>query len=285
MKKFFYTIIFLAASVVFFHYGGRLSQTGEQTLQSISQSPALEQIKQEVLTSTPLLGSLKEQAGLLSNAGVIDWTNQNRLQNGQLALKENAKLDQAAANKLKDMFDKQYFEHVSPIGKGPGDLALEVQYAYISIGENLALGNYASDQALLEAWMNSPGHRANILNSKFTEIGVAVGTGLYEGKQTWLAVQEFGKPVAACPGIDENLKPQITSYQNDVNALEPQLNQSKAELDGLHPQSQADYDAYNQKVAQYNALVKIYNNKIDVLKRLVANYNSQVNAYNVCAEK
>ena len=61
----------------------------------------------------------------------------------------------------------------------------------------------------MTAWMNSPGHRANILNPHFQEIGVAVGKGMYEGHETWIAVQSFGMPLSACPASDANLKIKI----------------------------------------------------------------------------
>ena len=61
------------------------------------------------------------------------------------ALKENEKLDQAALAKANDMFLKQYFEHVSPTGVGPGDLAQNYGYDYIIVGENLILGNFSSE--------------------------------------------------------------------------------------------------------------------------------------------
>src|SRR5262249_8345343 len=126
----------------------------------------------------PLRGGDASANVTLTQAGVIKWTNIQRQENGALpALTVNAKLNESAQLKLKDMFAKQYFEHVSPSGVGPDGLANEVGYAYASIGENLALGNFADDRALVQAWMDSPGHRANILGKSYREIGVAVGKG------------------------------------------------------------------------------------------------------------
>ena len=123
-----------------------------------------------------------ETTTVLSQNDVIDLTNKARATYGSLpALKENSKLDFSAEKKLQDMFMKQYFEHVSPSGIGVGDLANQISYEYIVIGENLALGNFKDDQALVDAWMASPAHRANILNKHYTEIGVAVGKGTFEG--------------------------------------------------------------------------------------------------------
>ena len=162
-------------------------------------------------------------------------------------------------------------------------MAKAAGYDYIAIGENLALGNFTDDEELVTAWMNSPGHRANILNKSFMEIGAAVGRGTFEGKQVWLAVQEFGKPASACPDIDGTLKLQISSLEQEVSTLEPQLSQLKQEIDQANPKNKAEYDEYNQKVAQYNSLVAVYNNKVDKLKSSVNEYNNQIRAFNACA--
>ena len=168
----------------------------------------------------------------LTVAGVILYTNSERAQNGGLpALTENSFLDRDAQMKVADMFSKQYFEHVSPTGVGPGDLAKAVGYQYVLVGENLALGDFGSDQGVLTAWMNSPGHRANILNTHYTEIGVAVGKGMYEGRMTWLAVQSFGMPLSACPEISVAVKNQIDANNTEIARLRAALDAKKAQVD------------------------------------------------------
>ncbi len=237
----------------------------------------------QIFAPPPLKGSGRNSNGSLTYNGVIYWTNLQRQQNGNFAfLKENAQLDQAAELKLQDMFKQQYFEHVNPQGKGPSDLAREVGYAFVTYGENLALGDFDDDQALVGDWMNSPGHRANILNAKYQEIGVAVGQGNYQGRQTWLAVQEFGRPASSCPQIDPNLKSQIDSLTNDINQQLPQVNALKSQLDSARPQTSADYQAYNETVTEYNNLVNSYNNKVDQLKLITGQYNAQVSSFNLC---
>jgi len=116
---------------------------------------------------------------------------------------------------LDDIFEKQYFAHISPEGLGPSDLAEKSGYEYIMIAENLALGNFKDDNTLVNAWMDSPGHRANILNNRYTEIGVAVGKGFFSesnennkeeiATEVWIAVQEFGLPLSSCPKPEESL--------------------------------------------------------------------------------
>jgi uncharacterized protein YkwD len=216
----------------------------------------------------------------LSIKGVIDATNAARASNGGLPpLKENSKLDFSAEKKLQDMFAKGYFEHVSPDGVGVGDLATSISYEYIIIGENLALGNFKNDQALVDAWMASPGHRANILNTRYIEIGVAVGKGLYKGENVWMAVQHFGLPRSACPSIDEVLRGIITIDQNKIKTMEGDLASKKANID-----TGAVYDGQttNGQIDSYNALVSDYNKIIVDIKEKISTYNKQVQDFNNC---
>lgn len=284
MKKFFTVIAIFIIAATAWHYRFA-AQKFFQKLPEIAKSPAVLDVTQEISTPPPLVGQQDNPNSHLTRVGVIAWTNNNRQQNGNLpALTENTLLDKAAQLKLQDMFKQQYFEHINPQGIGPGDLARQAGYNFIAEGENLALGNFTDDQELLTAWMNSPGHRANILNTKYEEIGVAVGQGMYQGHQTWLAVQEFGKPASSCPSVDLGLKTQISSLQSDINQLLSQLTALKSQIDSANPKTQSDYDVYNQVVAQYNSLAKIYNNKIDNLKLVTDQYNTEVKAYNACLE-
>jgi uncharacterized protein YkwD len=232
-------------------------------------------------------GALKVTEGLtsttkvkLSVKDVISWTNKNRASNGNLApLLENSKLNQSAQMKVDDMFKHQYFEHISPNGKGVSDIAKDVSYEYIVIGENLALGNFKDSQALLDAWMASPGHRANILNSRYTEIGVAVGHGKFKGEDTWLAVQHFGLPRSACPSVDEVLHGVITLNQKDIKAMEEDLTIRQQRIE-----SRAVYEGKttNEQISDYNSLVAKYNQLILDLKQKISNYNNTVRAFNDC---
>src|SRR3989338_7556425 len=215
----------------------------------------------------------------LSILGVIEHTNIERAQNGGLpALAENTVLNRDAQMKVDDMFVKQYFEHVSPIGVGPADLAKAVGYAYVIVGENLALGDFGSDQGVVTAWMNSPGHRANILNVHYQEIGAAVGKGIYEGNETWIAVQSFGMPLSACPAIDYVLKSQIDANNIKIANLRTELDVKKALIDAT-PVSEYDYNMY---VSEYNVMVPEYNALVGNNRILVANYNAGVQAFNSC---
>jgi uncharacterized protein YkwD len=127
---------------------------------------------------------------------IVDLANTDRTGNGLIALTVNPTLQEAAQLKANDMAAKSYFAHVSPSGDDPWHWFAQVNYSFTYAGENLAV--YFSDSdAVNNAWMNSREHRANILSDNFTEIGVAVSQGIYQGQQTTFVVQEFGTPIAA----------------------------------------------------------------------------------------
>ncbi len=242
------------------------------------------QTVQEEIFSSPLTNKSSNTRATLTRAGVIAQTNIERKDNDQPALAENALLNKAAERKLKDMFDKQYFEHISPDGHGPGYVIQQSGYNYVVVGENLALGNFKNDPDLVTAWMNSPGHRANILNTRFTEIGVAVGRGMYKGSMTWLAVQEFGKPASDCPAIDAALKVTIDKEKVATDNLSKDLSQRKQELSTMPRNTPEEQTIYNQKVDEYNALVKTYNDELSSLHAHIDTYNQQVRAFNACVK-
>ncbi len=247
-------------------------------IEKISPSNLINELQKQVIAPPPLRAFIEARQGSLTLAGVISQTNAHRAANGLAALKEDSKLDAAAFAKVKDMFKLQYFEHDSPSGAGPDKLADNAGYEFILIGENLALGNYTNDQVLVKAWMDSPGHRANILNKDFQEIGVAVMKGTFEGRTTWLAVQEFGVPLSACEQPSPSLKAQVDADQRELQDLAAQIETAKAELENM---SRRD-TTYNQKVQFYNDLVNKYNNFLTQTKSLVSQYNNQVNSFNAC---
>ena len=102
---------------------------------------------------------------------VIDLINQIRAQNGLGQLTANWELSRVARYKSQDMHDNKYFSHTSPVYGSPFDMIKSFGISYRTAGENIAQG-YATPQAVVNAWMNSSGHRANILNASFTQIGV-----------------------------------------------------------------------------------------------------------------
>lgn len=102
---------------------------------------------------------------------VVRLVNEIRVQNGLKELTYNWELSRVARYKSQDMKDNRYFSHTSPVYGSPFQMMKSFGITYRSAGENIAKGQ-KSPQAVVNAWMNSSGHRANILNASFTEIGV-----------------------------------------------------------------------------------------------------------------
>lgn len=102
---------------------------------------------------------------------VIELVNEQRAKNGLKALTANWELSRVARYKSQDMHDKKYFSHTSPTYGSPFDMMKSFGISYRYAGENIAQG-YKTPAAVMGGWMNSSGHRANILNSSYTQIGV-----------------------------------------------------------------------------------------------------------------
>ncbi len=110
---------------------------------------------------------------------VVRLVNEARAKNGLKALTYDWELSRVARIKSQDMKDNKYFSHTSPVYGSPFQMMKNFGIKYRSAGENIAKGQ-KSPQAVVNAWMNSSGHRANILNSSFTHIGVGyVASGNY----------------------------------------------------------------------------------------------------------
>ena len=110
---------------------------------------------------------------------VVELVNAERAEAGLAALKINEKLSSVAREKSADMQRNGYFSHTSPTYGSPFDMLRKFGISYNTAGENIAMG-YSSTETVVNGWMNSAGHRANILSSAFTEIGVGhVANGNY----------------------------------------------------------------------------------------------------------
>jgi uncharacterized protein YkwD len=125
---------------------------------------------------------------------LVNLTNKERALNKANELKVNELLIKAAQMKADDMASKSYFAHNSPDGKTPWYWFMEVGYNYRYAGENLAV-NFSDSEEVQRAWTNSRGHFLNIINPKYTEIGIATSTGIYKGREAVFVVQMFGTPI------------------------------------------------------------------------------------------
>jgi hypothetical protein len=148
-------------------------------------------VKLLTLFSLDLLPQNQAYSSAVTPANVLELTNYSRQAYRLQPLHMNGQLSKAAQAKAEDMVKSQYFDHESPKGKTPWDFIKAENYNYLIAGENLAI-NYYNSEALENAWMNSPGHKANILNRDFEDIGIGVVQGTYNGVKAIFVVQMFG---------------------------------------------------------------------------------------------
>lgn len=111
---------------------------------------------------------------------IFDLINKQRTNNGLTALKHDNGVQRVARIKAQDMVDNNYFSHTSPTYGSPFDMLKNFKISYKTAGENIA-GN-SSNSSAVTAWMNSSGHKANILNSSFNYTGIGVVSSPKYGK-------------------------------------------------------------------------------------------------------
>jgi hypothetical protein len=166
--------------------------------------------------------------GAVLPAVVVDLTNEQRLGYQAATLTRNSLLDEAARLKAEHMANNSYFAHYSPDGVSPWYWFEQAGYTYAHAGENLAV-HFNDSGAVVDAWMKSPTHKANIVNSNYTEIGVGTAKGKFQGHDTVFVVQLFGAPAApvvapALPTVDPRVAvvstPQVLEEEVDTAPVE-----------------------------------------------------------------
>lgn len=235
------------------------------------QAPSLGGTLTKKSTSTTTIGSI-------TIPSVIDETNQQRKSHSKGTLIRVSELDHSAEVKANDILNKQYFEHTSPSGITITDLVNDSGYKYLKVGENLALGNFYSAKEVVDAWMASPGHRANILDGAFEEIGIGVAYGKYEGQNVFVIVQHFGRPEKSCPTIDKTILITYKESLEQFDYTEKTLSSIKATID----EGRAKGNLMNDMADQFNELYKKYQIEFDELEHIRQIYNEQVRAFNEC---
>lgn len=145
---------------------------------------------------SPRASSILGFASTITPTQVVEQTNAQRASQGLTPLTFSPELSQAATAKGNDMFQKQYWAHTSPEGTTPWVFIRGAGYNYQVAGENLAR-DFEDTSTMVSAWMASPTHKANIMNPRYQEIGIAVIDGTLEGYETTLVVQMFGTPSQA----------------------------------------------------------------------------------------
>lgn len=149
---------------------------------------------------------------------LVDLTNDDREKRDLHELEHHPLLERAAQLKANHMAENGYFAHNSPDGTTPWEWFYQAGYQFQHAGENLAV-NFSDSQDVEDAWMDSPGHRANILNGDFTQIGIATAKGEYKGRETVFVVQMFGTPAPGFEATDSRLA-QSEEDDNEVDGVQ-----------------------------------------------------------------
>jgi hypothetical protein len=157
---------------------------GVQTTAYALRPPAIKQAQH---------GHVLSYASNITPVDLLGQTNQQRTAAGLPALRLDAHLNSSATMKALDMFSENYWAHVSPSGVQPWYWFGKAGYAYSYAGENLAM-NFDTTSGVMDGWMNSPGHRANILDKNYVDVGFAVQNGILLGQETTLVVAHYGSP-------------------------------------------------------------------------------------------
>lgn len=247
---------------------------------------SLAKVKGIITTATTIRNAPENESAVtqkkFSIENIVDATNTQRIAAQLPPLKINTELNASAKIKVQDMITNQYFEHVSPAGKSVANLGDEVGYEYIIMGENLALGDFTDANDLLTAWMNSPGHRANIVNTHYQDIGVYAAQATYKGRTVWFAVQHFGTQRTTCPAIDEQLRTAINEQNAALKTQELQIAAMRTTIENADRPEGLEYQ---QLIIQFNDLVKNYNDALAISQQGISRYNTEVKIFNDCLAK
>ena len=241
---------------------------------------------------------------VLTKDAIITLTNNARALSGLPPLKENQLLNSIAESRANDMLEKQYFAHVSPTGQQASDIAQSVGYRYKIIAENIGSGDFYTNQKIIDNWMQSPGHRRNILSAEVEDIGAAVLKGKMKGAETYITVQIFGlqSPLVSehtCVVPSKSLLTDIDLKKAEIETLRDQLNRLKHEIDAEKESIETDrkyaYDdnqkieklnerirALNEKSRWYNRTLEDEKAKSSVVGSMIEEYNKMSQTYNDC---
>lgn len=181
---------------------------------------------------------------------VFSLSNSQRVANGLPALTSNSKLNSSAQNKAQDMLNDNYFAHDAPDGTTPWSFIAAAGYSYSAAAENLAASNQGAN-SIVQGWMDSPGHRANLLSSTYSEVGygvVFVGDWTYNSvtyNNTYFVVAHYGLPSggsapAANPEPEPEPAPTSTQQQTTTNVASET---TQAEPDEAEVEAQPEEDA------------------------------------------
>jgi hypothetical protein len=189
----------------------------------------------------------------VSISALLQETNIQRSDNGQPALSLNSKLSQAAQAKANDMAKRDYWSHTTPDGEQPWQFITAAGYDYTSAAENLAYG-FDSSNGTVSGWMNSAGHRANLLNNTYSDVGFGIANAPnYQGDgEETIVVAMYAKPngIASPATLQTGRKDTAAAPETSKPAEQQQTNPEQTAPAPTTEQSQPEVKSQQAVVAQ-----------------------------------
>ncbi|MEK7499365.1 MAG: CAP domain-containing protein [Patescibacteria group bacterium] len=197
----------------------------------------------------------------ITDSSMVQLTNKARTDAGLPPLTISSELTGAAKQKGQDMLKHQYFAHISPSGTTPWFWMKKTGYSYTVAGENLAI-DFLDAEDVVTAWLNSPTHKANLLHKEYTQTGIAVVSGEFQGGTSVIVVHMFGKPLA-----DEAQTPESTPEEEPSTPTTPppQLSPPTPKTPRISlvhtPETNEDIVSFRAEGEINNSLVLLIENK------------------------
>ena len=233
----------------------------------------------------------------LNATDIVKLTNEYRITLGLPPLRENFQLTHAAEYRANDMIRNSYYAHVNPVtGENPGDAIKQANYQFKSYAENIAMGNWQSNGHIVDGWINSPGHRANIVNPDIREIGVAIvkdNTTPLGRPSVYYGVQLFASPMPDCSQPSKADKALLQDMQRKNDDIWRRVDDRRREIEALKNRIDCETNMatrnrlitdYNRQVDSFNSLAAEAKGMQDSLKLVVQSYNNKINEYNTCMQ-
>ena len=210
--------------------------------------------------------------------GILSQVNSYRKTASLAPLEKDALLSMIAENRATDMAAKGYFDHKAPDGSSIADLARKINYPLLLLGENLVVGRSLSDKSTVQALMDSPPHRENILRQVFTEMGIGIVQIDYDFGQAWLVVQAFGTPRNVCPTPNPGLEQHVRDNQKALKLGLEELERVRDELRA----GTGDSESMEALADTFAELEQNHQDARNFTNQLLRDYNNQIESYNAC---
>jgi uncharacterized protein YkwD len=223
----------------------------------------------------------------VNTTNILAIINYERNISGIRSLSFDNELNISAQKKAEDMLGRRYFSHETP---GKGDITYFIDYAgydFIKVSENLAQGDFRTSGEVVTAWMNSSGHRQNILDTAVIDTGIGIVYGTYQGFETFFVVQHFGRPRGSCPIVDKRLEGEIKASTLTGKNLSTEIKDLQKQVDDILTSNPSSSDRQKAKELSVKVanLIETYNMLVDDITKNTNLYNTQVKAFNECNAK